>query len=143
LAAYGAWFGDPDASRRDLNIDVFFPRYGLRNPTDTQSVINNAFTNMGAVVLNFHPFNWLAFEGGAGMVKGRHEDNDLKVAAASWQNQMRRWAFYTNLELALVDRHFFIVPEFSFSDLGGGSDPARRGGGKWWASGVKFQIDFN
>jgi hypothetical protein len=98
---------------------------------------------MGAFIVNIHPLPWIAWEGGAGMVTGRHEDFDTRtIQKRTWMNQMRRWAYYTNLQFSLVDRHFLIVPEFSFSDLGGGSDP-NFGGGKWWATGVKFQIDFD
>lgn len=135
LSAYGVWMGDPDGSRLDPNIDVFFPVYGSSD-TAANAVrhLTNAYTRMGTVVFNVHPWSFLAFEAGGGMVLGRHESVDRQAQKKSTLNLMERTAYYANLQLSFLDDHFKVVPEVSFSDFGGSA-------GKWLATGLKLQMD--
>lgn len=135
LSAYGVWTGDPDGSRLDPNVDVFFPVWGASDTTTTAlRHLTNAYTSMGTLVFNVHPLGWLAVEAGGGMVIGRHESVDRQAQEKSTLNLMKRTAYYVNAQFAFLDRHFFVVPEVSYSDFGGSA-------GRWLASGLKLQMD--
>lgn len=135
LSAYGVWMGDPDGSRLDPNIDVFFPVWGASDTSSTAlRHLTNAYTSMGTLVFNVHPLTWFALEAGGGMVVGRHESVDRQAQEKSTLNLMSRKAYYVNAQFAFLDSHFFIVPELSYSDFGGSA-------GRWLATGLKLQMD--
>jgi hypothetical protein len=136
IATYGVWIGDPDGSKLDEHIAIFFPVLGTTDSTQTKPALTNAFSRMGSLVFNYHPFSWLAAEVGGGMVLGRHEDLSRQLTMKSTQNAMKRVAYYGNMQFGMADGKFIVVPEYSYSDFGG----ANRAG-RWYAYGLKLQID--
>lgn len=141
IAAYGVWIGDPDGSKLDEHVRIFFPVFGTTGPTDTISHITNVYSTMGSLVFNYHPFKWLSAEVGSGMVNGRHEEQSRKATVKSTLNAMNRLAYYANLQFALADGKFLIVPEYSYSDFGGFGQTAGQSAGRWYAYGLKLQMD--
>ncbi len=136
IATYGVWIGDPDGSKLDEHIAIFFPVLGTTDSTQTTQHLTNAYTTMGSLSLNVHPWKWLAFEAGGGLVSGRHEDLSRQLTAKSTLNALKRKAYYANLQFAAVDGRVKVVPEYSYSDFGG----ANRAG-RWYAYGLKLQLD--
>jgi hypothetical protein len=109
---------------------------GTTDSTQTTQHLTNAFTTMGSLVFNVHPWKWLAMEVGGGLVNGRHEDLSRQLTAKSTLNAFKRKAYYGNIQLSAVDGKVLLVPEFSYSDFGG----ANRAG-RWYAYGLKLQLD--
>lgn len=136
LASYGVYMGDPWGWRADKNLLMFYPTWGKKDSLTDISELCNALTQQGALVFNIKPFEWFAWEIGAGMILNDHEDWDLKQDDELERvlNAFKRWAAYTNFQFSLVDKHILIVPEFSFSDFSGAA-------GQWYAAGLKMQFD--
>ena len=145
LASYGVLMGNPWGDRTDEEIMLFYPRWGLSASDSINLHLCDVFTKQGCAVFNFKPFNFLAFEIGAGKILNFPEAFDyLRQAEGYGKNVNRRWAWYTNLQFSLLDGHMLIIPEYSFSDLGGGtSNPPSQppNAGKWKAYGVLLQFD--
>jgi hypothetical protein len=136
IATYGVWIGDPDGSKLDEHIAIFFPVLGTSDTTQTVQHLTNSFTRMGSLVFNYHPLKWFSAEAGGGMVLGRHEDLSRQLTMKSTLNAMKRVAYYANMQFGLADGKFLIVPEYSYSDFGGSYQA-----GRWYAYGLKLQMD--
>jgi hypothetical protein len=143
LASYGVFMGNPWGNRTETETMVFYPRKGPSKSGGTREDLYDVFTKQGCAVFNFKPMNFLALEVGAGKILNYPEAPDYKdenMGKAYRQNENRRWAWYANLQLTLLDGHMLLIPEYSFSDLGGGiASPYNAG--KWRSYGFLFQLD--
>jgi hypothetical protein len=137
LACYGVLMGDPWGWRGHPDIDIFFPKWGIKEEGGPQGLCNT-FTVMQAAVLNIKPFDWLALEVGGGSVVNENEELGTKQAVEGVTNANIRQAVYANLQFHLLDGHMLLIPEITISDLGGGLN---QGGGIWSAAGFLLQFD--
>jgi hypothetical protein len=141
LASYGVFMGNPWGNRTETEIMIFYPRKGPSKGSDINEDLYGVFTKQGCAVFNFKPLNFLAFEIGAGKILNYPEAPEYKgLGDANRKNENRRWAWYANLQFSLLDGHMLIIPEYSFSDLGGGNSSPYNAG-KWHAYGFLFQLD--
>lgn len=136
LNTYSSYLGNPWGWRNNPSMNIFYPKYGARDASDTVGAILNNKINMFCGVAKVHPFEWLTAEGGFGKVTIDHEDSVLVAEVEQASNGLRRLGIYGNLQFKLVDQHLILVPEFSYSDFGG-----YEGEGKWYAGGFKIQLD--
>ncbi len=146
LAAYGVFMGDPEGYRMDPDMKIFYPFWGFKDDSAQANLVYSAcspFIKQGCVIVNFKPFPWIAAEWGGGMVITEPSAIDLLELAEGKKNAFKRMAWYANLQFSFVDDHVFIIPEYSFSDLGGGlaGQTTFGSGGKWKAYSLKVQID--
>ncbi len=146
LAAYGVFMGDPEGYRMDADMEIFYPVWGFKDTTaqnNSEYSVCSPFIKQGCLIVNFKPFPWLAAEWGGGKVETEPTEIGLLEKAEGTKNALKRSAWYANLQFILVDGHLHIIPEFSFSDLGGGlkGQGIDGSGGKWKAASLKVQID--
>ncbi len=148
LAAYGVYMGDPEGFRLDDDMLIFYPSWGFKDSADQNSFpqkfsICSPFIKQGCVVVNFKPLPWLAAEWGGGIVDVENNDIQIIEGTQNVPNIFRRYAWYGNLQFSFMDDHIFIVPEYSFSDFGGGSLGQNQfgTGGVWRAWSLKLQFD--
>lgn len=142
LASYGADMGDPEGWRGTQAVSMFYPTWGARDTDVTNQNIGlcNTFTKEDCLVLNFQPIKLVALEFGSGWIVNHHDDLGLQSQASSplFLNLMKRSAWYVNLQFNLLDDHLKIIPEFSYSDLGGGTNSD---GGIWRSFALLLQYD--
>jgi hypothetical protein len=142
LASYGVVMGNPWGDRSDDEIACFYPKYGT-SVKDSLGLpcLNNVFTKQGCAVFNIKPLNFLALEVGAGKILNSPDALDfVHKADKGWgKNFDRRWAWYTNMQFSLLDGHMLLIPEFSYSDLSGGTQ--NNDDGIWKAYGLMLQFD--
>jgi hypothetical protein len=147
LACYGVAMGNPWGDRSDQDIAIFYPIWSTKvedsaNP-NAVSTLCNTFTKQGCAVFNIKPFNFLALEVGAGKILNYPDGwffyNLGKMGDAWGENVNRRWAWYVNIQFSLLDGHMLIIPEYSYSDLGGGTQ--NNDDGIWKAYGLLLQFD--
>jgi len=153
LGSYGVWLGNPDAPITDPSMVMFFPWPDA--VVDTAGVptgkykISNAKTWQAGAVLNVQPLSWLAVEAGYGTVRADHEDTTF-IPSLSYNpanstgnlNAMKRFAYYANLQFLMAEGHLQIIPEYSFTDLGGfQGSKSNEAGGKWHSFALKLELD--
>jgi hypothetical protein len=145
LASYGVLMGNPWGDRTDPETMTFYPRWGFTKDDTTASNphLCNPFTKQGCVVLNVKPLDFVAGEVGAGKILNFPEASEyLIVQQGQRTNFNRRWACYANLQFTVLNGHLLVIPEYSFSDLGGGSSSSGMiNQGKWHAYGLLVQFD--
>jgi hypothetical protein len=148
LSPYGVWMGNPFAAPDDPSNEVFYPRYTQLDTTGASqgypdgippNEIANAHTKQGGLVVNIQVLPWLALEGGAAKIFSEHDDWSFNPRVI---NAFDRSAYYGQMQFRFADNHITIIPEWSYSDFGGfKKEKDTDGGGRFYAYGVKWQID--
>lgn len=141
LASYGVLMGNPWGDRTDLEIMVFYPEWDFDETDSLVEHLCNVFTRQGCAVFNIKPLSFLAGEVGAGKILNYPDAfTYLRHQEGYRTNFNRRWAWYANLQFTLLDSHLLVIPEYSFSDIGGGTNTPPNNG-KWHAYGLLIQFD--
>jgi hypothetical protein len=142
---YGMYLGNPWAWRLTKSMDIFYPRWGLKqiDSLTTDTLIYNSKIKMLSAVMKINPFEWLTVEGGIGRVKLDHEDEEnFSEILEGKSNEARKLVIYGNLQFKLIEQHLIFIPEYTYNDFGGyfsqgGEEPE----GIWHAAGLKVQVD--
>jgi hypothetical protein len=122
---------------------VFYPRWGFleEDTTFSNPRLCDVFTRQGCAVFNVKPLSFLALEIGAGKILNYPDAVEYIDHQEGYNtNFNRRWAWYTDMIFTLLDGHLLVIPEYSLSDLGGGTNTPPNNG-KWHSYGLLVQFD--